>query len=212
MPDQPAARGRPRHVRDGLETRSRITAAAAGLMRRHGYSGTGLNDVVAASHAPKGSLYHYFPGGKEQLASEAVALGARSVTELIDRAFATSPDAGAALHLFAEVFAGNLTRSGYRDGCPVATVTLDAATESELIRTSCAASFAGWRDAIAGWLERGGHGPDTAGELAVVVLSAFEGAMVLARALHDVAPLYAVANSLGRWLDEQRRDRQGDRR
>lgn len=176
-------------------------AAAAQLMRRRGYYATGLNEVVTEGQAPKGSLYHYFPGGKEQLASEAISRSSGIVTERIDGAFEATDDVGGALRLFAGLLARNLSRSDFRDGCPVATVTLDAASESEPIQASCAACFAAWRDAIAGQLSQRGHERAEALELAVLLLSAFEGALIMARALRDVQPLYDVADSLSQRLD-----------
>lgn len=195
-----APRGRPPSSRGGLAPRSRITAAAGQLMRRRGYYATGLNDVLSASKAPKGSLYHYFPGGKEQLASESISRSAEFVTERIEAAFAASEDVGAVLRAFADVLARNLSRSDFRDGCPVATVTLDASSESQAIQASCAATFTSWRDAIAAQLQCRGHQPAEALELAVLLLSAFEGALVMARALRDVQPLYDVAGCLTRRL------------
>lgn len=189
-------RGRPPRVRAGLDTRSRITGTAAELMRRRGYHATGLAEVVARSGAPRGSLYHYFPGGKEQLASEVVAGGAKVVTELITATFAANPDLAGVLRTFAEALAANLARSGFRDGCPVATITLDAASDSPLIGESCAAGFTEWRDTIAAELGRRGFAAGEAAKAATLVLSAFEGALLMARATRSVQPLHDVADTL----------------
>ncbi|MFB8281164.1 TetR/AcrR family transcriptional regulator [Nocardia colli] len=171
------------------------------LMRRRGYYATGLNEVIEASQAPKGSLYHHFPGGKEQLAGEAVTGSATVVAARIDEAFAASESVGEVLRRFAELLSRNLTRSGFRDGCPVATVTLDAASDSELIHLACKAGFVQWRDGISGQLQGRGYGPEEARELAVLFLSAFEGALIVARAIREVEPLFEVADSLTRRLD-----------
>jgi TetR/AcrR family transcriptional repressor of lmrAB and yxaGH operons len=189
-------RGRPPKARAGVSTRARIVTGAAQLLRRRGYAATGLNDIVVQSRAPKGSLYHYFPGGKEELASEAIAQSARVVTETIDGAFARSADVPDLLQRFAHLLARNLERSGFRDGCPVGTVTLDAAAESERIGHACAESFAGWRDAIAANLGRRGLSPRESTELAVLMLCAFEGALMMSRALRDTAPLFEIATTL----------------
>jgi TetR/AcrR family transcriptional regulator, lmrAB and yxaGH operons repressor len=197
------ARGRPPTLRAGAETRSRITGAAALLMRRRGYHATGLAEVLARGEAPKGSLYHYFPGGKEQLASEAVREGARVVTEQIIAAFAANSDLAGVLRTFARGLAAGLAESGFRDGCPVATVTLDAASDSPIIAEACAAGFLEWRDTIAVELGRWGYSEGDAAKVATLVLSAFEGALLVARATRDAGPLHDVADALGDALGDR---------
>lgn len=197
------ARGRPPTLRAGAETRSRITRTAAALMRRRGYHATGLTEVLARSEAPKGSLYHYFPGGKEQLASEAVREGARVVTEQITAAFAANGDLAGVLRTFAHGLATGLAESGFRDGCPVATVTLDAASDSPVIAEACAAGFREWRARIAGELGRWGYAEADAVKVATLVLSAFEGALLVARATRDERPLHDVADTLGDALGDR---------
>lgn len=191
-----STRGRPPTLRAGAETRSRITGTAAVLMRRRGYHATGLAEVLARSEAPKGSLYHYFPGGKEQLASEAVREGARVVTEQITAAFAANTGLAGVLRTFAHGLAAGLSESGFQDGCPVATVTLDAASDSRIIAEACAAGFLEWRDAIAAELGRWGYAEGEAAKVAMLVLSAFEGALLVARATRDARPLHDVADAL----------------
>ena len=158
------------------ETRERLLRTAATLFRQQGYHATGLNQVVADGRAPKGSLYFHFPGGKEQLAAESVALSAEEVRSRllavlhesptgapggppvstlpegtdssgpVDPAGVDSP-AGVDGPIGAdgvdgvlELFAARLVASDFRGGCPVATVALDAAGESEEIRAACAAA------------------------------------------------------------------------
>lgn len=176
-------------------------------MRRRGYHATGLAEVLARSEAPKGSLYHYFPGGKEQLASEAVREGARVVTEQITAAFAANADLAGVLRTFAVGFAAGLAESGFRDGCPVATVALDAASDSSAIAEACAASFLEWRDTIATELGRRGYPEAEAAKVATLVLSAFEGALLVARATRDAQPLHDVADVLAGTLDGALADR-----
>ena len=189
------SRGRPPKSRVGATTRSRLTVAAAQLMRRRGYHATGLSEVVERSRAPKGSLYHYFPRGKEQLASEALAESAQAISEMIEQAFAESRDPATAIRSFGDMLARNLRRCGYRDGCPIATVASDAA-DSPALRLACANGFLSWRDVIATELVRHGFPEAEATHLGTVVLSGFEGALLLARTLRDVEPLRNVAETL----------------
>jgi TetR/AcrR family transcriptional regulator, lmrAB and yxaGH operons repressor len=170
------------------ETRERLLRTAATLFRTQGYHATGLNQVVEEGRAPKGSLYFHFPGGKEQLAAESVAVSAGEIHANLRAA----ADLDGALELFAQA----LVSSGFRNGCPVATVALDAAAESEPIRAACAAAYASWQDVLVGFLERQGVSPERAPGLATTVLAAVEGALLLAKTRRDVTPLRQVAADL----------------
>lgn len=170
------------------ETRERLVRTAAALFRVQGYHATGLNQVVAEGGAPKGSLYFHFPGGKEQLAVESVAFSAGAVHDTMRKA----TDLGEALALFAD----HLVASDFRNGCPVATVALDAAAESEPIREACATAYASWHDLLVDFLEQQGIRAERAPGLATTVLAAVEGALLLAKTQRDVAPLRQVADDL----------------
>lgn len=167
------------------ETRERLVRTAATLFRTQGYHATGLNQVVAEGGAPKGSLYFHFPGGKEQLAVESVAFSAGEVHSTLRGA--TSLDEALA------VFADHLVASDFRNGCPVATVALDVAAESDAIREACVTAYASWHELLVDFLRGQGIHADRAPGLATTVLAAVEGALLLARTQRDVAPLRQVA-------------------
>jgi TetR/AcrR family transcriptional repressor of lmrAB and yxaGH operons len=166
------------------DTRERLLRTAATLFQTQGYHATGLNQVVAEGRVPKGSLYFHFPGGKEQLAVESVNLSAG----VIHAGLRAVDDLDGALELFAQ----QLVASDFRSGCPVATVALDAAGESEQIREACAAAYASWRELLVEFLVRQGVSAERAPGLATTVLAAVEGALLLARTQRDVAPLRQV--------------------
>jgi TetR/AcrR family transcriptional regulator, lmrAB and yxaGH operons repressor len=166
------------------ETRERLLRTAATLFHTQGYHATGLNQVVAEGGAPKGSLYFHFPGGKEQLAAESIAVSAAGVRDLL-RSVSDVDDALA-------LFAARLADTDFRDGCPVATVALDAAGESEPIRAACATAYDSWREVLVDSLVRQGVPAARAPGLATTVLAAVEGALLLARTQRDVAPLRQV--------------------
>lgn len=170
------------------ETRERLLRTAATLFQAQGYHATGLNQVVAEGRAPKGSLYFHFPDGKEQLAAESLALSAGEVR----RRLRGVGDLDAAL----EFFAARLVASDFRDGCPVATVALDAAADSERIRSACADAYGSWREVLVDFLVRQGIHVDRAPGLATTVLAAVEGALLLAKTQRDVAPLRQVGADL----------------
>ncbi|MBB4688050.1 TetR/AcrR family transcriptional regulator [Amycolatopsis jiangsuensis] len=177
------------------DTRRRMLDSAAELFCTQGYHATGLTQLVAAGRAPKGSLYFHFPGGKEQLAAEAVRLSGERLGEQFRELTGTAPDPATGLDRIIDVLAAALAGSGFRGGCPIATVALEAG-ESEPIRTACDEGYSGWIDGLSGYFAGHGLSEDRAQSLATVVISAIEGALLLARTRRDVAPLRAVAEHL----------------
>jgi len=178
------------------DTRQRMLESAADLFHAQGYHATGLNQLVAAGRAPKGSLYFHFPGGKEQLAAEAMRLSAGRLCDALREVLTAAPDVAAALRAVVDLLGTALSGSGFQRGCPLAGVTLDAAADSEPIRQACAEGYESWRTLIAAYLTGQGVPADRAGDLATVTLASIEGALLLAKAAHDTAPLRAVAGHL----------------
>jgi TetR/AcrR family transcriptional repressor of lmrAB and yxaGH operons len=180
-----------------IGTRQRLLKAAGDLFRRQGYNATGLSQILAEGQAPKGTLYHHFPGGKEQLGAESVAAGAAELGALIESVLNAAPDPQSALDQIAELFAAGLEGSGFREGCPVATVALEAAADSEPLRVVCAQAYQSWIDLLAAAFGRWGVSEVEREGLAVTALAAVEGALLLARVQRDVAPLRAVIKHVG---------------
>ncbi|GHF01757.1 TetR family transcriptional regulator [Amycolatopsis deserti] len=177
------------------DTRRRMVNSAAELFRTQGYHATGLNQLVSAGGAPKGSLYFHFPGGKEQLAAEAIAFSSENMAALLRSTLDAAPDAGTAVTRVIDALGRNLADSGYRSGCPISTVALDAA-DSEPIRQACTDGYASWHAVLTEYLSGQGADPATAATLGTIALSAIEGALLLARTQHDLAPLHAVGEHL----------------
>jgi AcrR family transcriptional regulator len=180
-----------------------MVISAAQLIRRAGVTATGMRDVVAHAQAPRGSLQHYFPGGKEQLVNEAVEWGGRYASGRIGRFLAAmsrpSPSRlfTAMVHQWIEEFLTN----GFGSGCPVAAATVDCADSTESTRAAAAAAFAEWRRPVAQALAEMGVPPGKAESLAILMISALEGAIVIARAEQDVRALTTVARELEPLLD-----------
>jgi TetR/AcrR family transcriptional repressor of lmrAB and yxaGH operons len=179
----------------GRETRERMIRAAGSLFRRQGYDGTGLNDVLERSGAPRGSLYFHFPGGKEELAVAAVDDSASGFRTAIEAILDSTDDVGEALARVVELQIHDLERTGYRRGCPIAAVTLDAAGGSEQVREACARGFEHWTHVIAAKLRGAGWTSGAADEQAMLIVGGYEGALMLSRARRDAAPLRALARS-----------------
>lgn len=169
---------------------------AAALFQTQGYHATGLNQVLADGGTPKGSLYFHFPGGKEQLAAEALDLAGDEMCRLIKDVLESAASPVAAVEAIVEHLATAMESSGFTVGCPIATVALDAAADSDAIRSACDRAYRSWLDAVAEHLARHGIRTDRAESLAVFLIASIEGALLLARTRRDVAPLRAVAAHL----------------
>jgi AcrR family transcriptional regulator len=162
------------------------------LLARHVLQATSFSEVLELTGAPRGSVYHYFPDGKEQLIASAVALaGARALEYLDRRAGALALEVTEYfLHLWREV----LSRSRFGAGCAVLAVTV-ASDSPELLRET-AAVFRAWRERLAGLLERGGLAPREAARFAATLVASTEGAVVLSRSEQSMEPFDLVAGQL----------------
>jgi TetR/AcrR family transcriptional repressor of lmrAB and yxaGH operons len=180
-----------------------VIRTAAGLFRAQGYHATGLTQVLAEGGLPKGSLYFHFPGGKEQLAVESVRLSGDELGEGIAAALASTPEPADALDRVLALLGEHLVATDFREGCPVATVALDAAAQSEPIRAACAGVYDSWQDLVAAHLRAAGA--DDAEGLATTFVAAVEGAVLLARTRRDVTPLHTVGTHLRAMLAPERR-------
>jgi TetR/AcrR family transcriptional repressor of lmrAB and yxaGH operons len=119
-------------------SRDRIMETTCTLLEVQGYQATGLNQIIRESGAPRGSLYYYFPGGKEGLVAEAVARTGVVVRERIEHELDAVQDTAAAVEGFVRSLAKHVEVSGFRSGGPIATAALEASATSERVRTACA--------------------------------------------------------------------------
>ena len=184
-------------------TRERIVEASAELFRRQGYSATGVKQIVTAAKAPFGSLYHFFPGGKEELGAEAVRVSGALYAQLIPAVFDPAPDIVTGVRTFFALAGEHLRETDYEDACPIATVALEVSSASETMRVACAEVFEGWIAAGAERFERAGFVPSEARELVIGMLAALEGAFVLARALRSTEPLQVAGDLAARRVEEE---------
>jgi AcrR family transcriptional regulator len=175
-------------------TKDRIMEASAELFRRNGYTGTGLKQIVTAAGAPFGSLYHFFPGGKEQLGVEVIHASGMMYLQLFDIFFDNETDL---VHGVEAAFAGaavTLRETDYADACPIATVALEVASTNEPLRKATAEVFTAWIDYGTAKFQPFGLPEATARKLTISLVNSLEGAFVLSRALRDTEPL-AVAGA-----------------
>ncbi|MGW3156817.1 TetR/AcrR family transcriptional regulator [Streptomyces sp. NPDC001089] len=183
--------------------RERMVFSAAQLIRREGVAAAGMREVAARARAPRGSLQHYFPGGKEQLVNEAVGWAGRYAGNRVARFLAALPDPTPS-GLFAGMV-GQWTEeyrtAGFAGGCPVAAATVDRAESADSTREAAADAFSAWAGAVSRALVDMGVPAGRAGALATLMISALEGAILVARAERDVRALTVVSEELGPLLD-----------
>jgi len=182
-------------VKRGASKGAFVTATQE-LLRRQGYAASGLEQIVARSGAPKGSLYFHFPGGKQELAIAAMERSGAQLRDAMAAILDSSDDAEEAIGRLIDTLAAGLEASGFADGCPIATVALETAGTSEPMRETARAAFDSWIEVLEQRLIRAGVDPVLAEQRALFVLAAIEGALILARASRGVAPLRAVASQL----------------
>lgn len=181
-----------------MATRQQLVKATADLLQRKGYAATGVAQMLDASGTTRGSLYFHFPGGKEELSAEALRWRGSAMEEFIRQLMRNAPTMSAAVTAFAGALALRLTDSDYERGCALATATLDAATESETIRDACNAGYTSWHALLAARTREEGWSDEESADLATLVLSSLEGALILARARQDPEPIHTTGRMLSR--------------
>jgi TetR/AcrR family transcriptional repressor of lmrAB and yxaGH operons len=189
---QPVERKR----RDG---RALLLDGARQLLAEKGYAGMELRDVAERGLAPRGSIYHHFPGGKTQLAREAAELEGTTIRDLIERSL-RERGLKETLTMFGEVFRRRVADHPERIGCPVAAAALARPEDAELAATATAA-FQSWERPIAAALRDEGVSTGDAEAFAGLVISTVEGALLRTRAAGDHAPLDSAIAGLGQALD-----------
>jgi TetR/AcrR family transcriptional regulator, lmrAB and yxaGH operons repressor len=185
-------------------TRDRFIDTAARLFMRQGFHATGLNQIIAESGAPKGSLYFHFPNGKEQLAAAAVDRAGALFAMQIEAILAASPDPADALRALCTMLGRWMEKSVFREGCPITNACLELAPENSDVTEKTHMIFRGWRTAWENHLAAAGWTEASARPVAATIVTALEGAFILARAAQSVEPFTAVGEGLSRLLASDR--------
>ena len=183
--------------------RERLVRSAADLIRQRGVSAASLRDIVAHAGAPRGSLQHYFPNGKDELVAEALAwMGGVAARHAWRHADALAPATPSnLLKAMVDEWRSLFLTSGFERGCPLVAASADVVAWNEELRATVRQAFDRWLDPVATALTEMGVPAERSAALAVLMISALEGAIVLARARHDVSPLDALVAELGPLLD-----------
>ncbi|MEE2039723.1 TetR family transcriptional regulator [Nocardiopsis sp. CT-R113] len=188
----------------GTVTRTRLVDGAREQLEAHGYAGTDLDQVLAASGAPRGSLYFHFPGGKDELVAAALEAAGAETGARIRELSEEAPDAVALVQGMIDLFAARMEESGFAGGCPLAATALDVSATNELVHTVCRRVYSSWQATLANRLVAEGRGAEDADADAWSALSLVEGALLLSRATRSRSPLDRARGSVSRLLGRGR--------
>lgn len=178
------------------DTRTRIITATAELFRRHGFNGTSLKEITTAADATTGSLYHFWPGGKNELAAEVLRTTGETYGELFSTMVSDPADPGRAIADFFDAGADLLEQTGYIDPCPIGGVAREVASTNDGLRQTANVVFDGWIDVATGFFERSGLSDHAARDLASTIVSTIEGGFVLARTQRDTSAFRAAGRNM----------------
>lgn len=184
-------------------THDQILETTRALLEKQGFHGTGLNEIIKESGAPKGSLYYYFPAGKEQITAEAILQAGTGTAERIRLGLAESADPAQALRDFIHKIADNVEASGFAAGSPLTAVAMETASGSERINLACRAAYDLLINAFRQKLLASGMTETRAAELATFITASIEGGIILSRTHHDTTALRLVARELQKHLANQ---------
>lgn len=178
------------------DTKERIIQTAARLFQQQGYNATGLNQIVKESSAPKGSLYYYFPNGKEELGVAAVRLIQDNIEYRIRSYLAKEKNAVQAVQALIRATAQAVIRMEWINFCTVSLIALETNQKSEPLREACHAANAAWARAFADKLLDSGFVKEQAEELGILIQIIVDGALINSLSLNDTRPLHIAAERI----------------
>ena len=174
---------------DSSGTRDRLIGAMLHALRTKGFHGVGLNELLGEAQAPKGVLYHHFPGGKTELALAAIEHVVEHMTLGLEHLLSRHRDPVQALTQWVTEAQKVLLASGYEAGCPLATIALESTAQDKPIRQAVAKGFEAIRSTLKKALVANGLEREHAGSLAALIVSAYEGGLIQARVAGSQKPL-----------------------
>ena len=184
-------------------TRDNLINAMTDALQRKGLHGVGLNELLDIAGAPKGSLYHHFPGGKSELAVAAIERISERIDSLFAQLFSHQPDPLNAMHSWLQAALQQLESSGFERGCPLATIALESGPEDVEIRAALQRSFTAVRQALSRQLRAHGYAGEQADNLAALFVAIYEGGLLQARVAGSSEPLKRAATALFNLAREQ---------
>lgn len=178
-----------------VETRVRLLESATDLFSRQGFGATGIKAVLAAAEAPYGSLYHFFPGGKQELGAAALTYGGARYRELIESAYPADADVVAATAASFRRAAEALEGADYGYACPAATIALEVANNDQPMRTAAAEVFESWLEVLQERFTAAGMTEERARDVAVEIFCLIEGAVLLSRTTRSSVPMHTAGRA-----------------
>lgn len=185
---------------NGNNSRERILKTASRLFQTNGYNGTGLNEIIKDSGSPKGSLYYYFPNGKEELALEALKLTGDTIKEKIRKDLNDEDDPAQVIQTMLDTIIMDLERDSSFQEISLSLMALETYQSSELLREACKKIFLDLEGIYCELLMRHGYSIESSQELAMVIETMIEGAFTIAVTKRDVAPFKAISKHIGALL------------
>ncbi|TVY05967.1 TetR/AcrR family transcriptional regulator [Mycolicibacterium porcinum] len=177
------------------DTKARLLKSATELFSKQGFGGTGIKAVLSAAQAPYGSLYHFFPGGKQELGAAALAYGGGRYREWLESVYPPEADVVEATEAFFRQTADLLEETDYGCACPIATIALEVANNDELMRTAAGDAFESWLAVLEQRFADAGMATDRARGVAVEILCLIEGAVLLSRTTRSSAPMHTAGRA-----------------
>lgn len=178
-----------------VETRVRLLESATDLFSRQGFGATGIKAVLAAAEAPYGSLYHFFPGGKQELGAAALTYGGERYRELLETVYPQEADVVEATAASFRQAADLLEETDYGYACPIATIALEVANNDELMRTAAAEAFESWLTVLQERFTTAGMTDERARDVAVEIFCLIEGAVLLSRTTRSSVPMHTAGKA-----------------
>ncbi|MFE9633133.1 TetR/AcrR family transcriptional regulator [Streptomyces sp. NPDC006463] len=185
-------------TKTALGTRDRLVRTASRLMQHGGYENTPVKQLVREAEATLGSLYHFFPGGKQELAVAAIHFGDEEFAGLLRAGLGAYPDPAEAIEAVATLLAQALEASDWRDGCPVTATALETVGRLPDLQEACAQAFANWQHLVAAKLLASGYPEPEARDLAITVVNTLEGAEMTSQVTRSRTPLLLAGRHLAR--------------
>ncbi|SDS60617.1 TetR/AcrR family transcriptional regulator, lmrAB and yxaGH operons repressor [Halopseudomonas sabulinigri] len=178
------------------DTRSRLINTMQRSLQRNGLHGTGLTQLLSLAKAPKGSLYHHFPGGKEELALAAIAQTADQLERFFTRLFSEHADPLDAVAHWIESALQRMEASQFSLGCPLASAALDSSPDDLDLRLAINRAFNRVQQQFAAHISAAGYPADYSQDLAALLFSSYEGGLIMARVAGDTLPLERAFRAL----------------
>jgi TetR/AcrR family transcriptional repressor of lmrAB and yxaGH operons len=182
------------------DTREKILITMARLIEKQGYHATGLNEIIRESGAPKGSVYYFFPGGKEQIGAEAILESGKIISERLIAMLGAESDPAEAIQAFMLKMAENMVASGYNAGSPLTTATIETAMTSETINIACRQAFDMILSAVTAKFVESGTERAEAENLALFITTVIEGGILMSRTYQSAEPLKLAARHMHSYL------------